>query len=355
MTTRFDPPTGTLPFRAAELQHERVLQVHLKTPEEPQTTLLEAFKALGPHCPVDWIACDRQRLDDTIVEAAREHQPTLVFMQLQQPGIVVPALLDRIREAVTDSRLAIAHWCGDVAGLNGITAECLSWQVELSQAFDLWLHSSWSHVRVLREFGAKNVRYLQIGYDEDRYTPAVADKAYDVAFLGQNYPPSMLGMPQNYSTTRAETVQAFATSGLRFALYGSNWPTSLGRLPPAKSADVYRRSHLGLNLSISNFFERYSSDRLLRIMGCGTAPLVERFPDTASWGLIHEHNCLLFETAEEAVDLARTWLKRPDELRVIGQRARDLALTHHTWGVRVLELLPYVAELRNETIAVVQP
>ena len=92
------PRVAVMPARG-----ERVLHVHLSAPNEPQQSLCDALEHLGRREPqgyrrVDWPAySDHDARDAAILSAAREIEPTLVWMQLQTPRIAREPMLRAVR------------------------------------------------------------------------------------------------------------------------------------------------------------------------------------------------------------------------------------------------------------------
>src|SRR5256885_12039554 len=119
---RLDPEHGHAPWRGRPDRRERVLHVHLATPEEPQTSLCKALASLGGsdgYRRVDWTAlpfADRQR---AVLDAAAAQRPTLVFMQLQTSGVLAASTVAELRRTAHSPELVIISWCGDVGGENG--------------------------------------------------------------------------------------------------------------------------------------------------------------------------------------------------------------------------------------------
>jgi len=360
-----DPRRGQAPWRASPSRPERVLHIHLSTPEEPQTSLCRALASLAgdDYRRVDWTALGTPERAPAVVAAAAELRPTLVFMQLQAPGILAPATIAAVRHASRQPDLVIASWCGDVGGVNGpFRAPGAQWAFDLAAHCDLMLYTSLSQVRAHRSRGMLNAAYLQIGYDEDRYFEGPDEahgSGYDVAFLGANYNDRQwTNFPGHEAGLRRGLVDALRGEfRQRFGLFGHGWGHGVGHLPPARSGDIYRAAHLAVNVSICSFLERYSSDRLFRALACGTPVLMRAFEDWRSFGLVHGENVLVWETASEALTVARAWLDphRRDSLRAIGRGGASLVREHHSWGVRMQELYPLIAAVRGESPPLAHP
>jgi len=224
------------------------------------------------------------------------------------------------------------------------------------------LYSSMSQVRAHRSRGMHRAAYLQIGFDEDRYYPGEDDRGacrYDAVFLGNNYDDrNWSSMPGHGADLRRAIVREMQSQlGDRFGLFGSGWGSAATHLAPASSGDIYRDARFAISLSLCSHLERYTSDRLLRALACGTPVLMKTFSDQASFGLVSGQNVLTWDRAGEALSLLRAWSapERHDALRELGWSGASLARTHHSWGARMLELIPLIAAARGETVEVTRP
>lgn len=349
------------------IRAERVLHVHLGTPEEPQTSLCRALSSLatpGGYRCVEWTALPNSwQRHRAVIAAAELLRPTLVFMQLQRPDVLAPATVAELRRVADQHDLVIASWCGDVGGINGPFPHPHDrWAFDMSAHCDLMLYTSMSQVRAYRSRAMHKAAYLQIGYDEDRYFEGPDDQygsRFDVAFLGRRYYDyQWINFPGQESGLRQAVVDALRSClGNRLGLFGQGWGHGSGHLPPALSGDVYRQSHLALSVSLCSFLERYSSDRLFRALACGTPVLLKSFDDWRSLGLAHGENVLVWKNTDDAVALVREWLdpaRRP-RLREIGRNGAHLARQHHSWGIRMQELYPFIMAVRGERPGVRRP
>jgi Glycosyl transferases group 1 len=363
---KLDPAWGHAAWRASPAQVERVLHVHLRTAEEPQASLCRALASLAivdGYRRVNWTELPVTDRHNAIIAAAAGLRPSLVFMQLQCAEALARGTVTELRRVAGNDRLIVICWCGDVGGINGpyrVPGE--HWAYEMAAHCDLMLYSSMSQVRAHRSRGMHNAAYLQIGYDEDRYFEGEDDEygnLFDIAFLASKYDERRwTSLPGNDAALRSFVVETLRNqTDLRFGLFGRGWNRGVPYLPPADSGEVYRRSYLGLNISICSFLERYSSDRLFRILGCGTPVLMKAFDDWASFGLIHGENVLVWETIDDLMTLTRTWLEpaRRKALREIGRRGARLVREHHSWGIRMQEMSPLIATMRGPSPDVSRP
>lgn len=362
-----DPEYGHAPWRTSPTQAERVLHVHLGTPEEPQGSLRRALASLaggdGYRC-VEWTTLNSLReRHQAVIEAAAALRPSLVFMQLQRPDVLAPSTVAELRRVANRPDLVVISWCGDVGGTNGPFPHPHDrWAFDLSAHCDLMLYTSMSQVRAYRSRAMHNAAYLQIGFDEDRYFEGSDDgygSRFDAAFLGCRYQDHQwASLPGQESGLREAVVEAMhAQLGQRFGLFGQGWGFGFGYLSPAQSGDVYRQARFALSVSLCSFLERYSSDRLFRALACGTPVLLKAFDDWRSFGLAHGENALVWETVNDAMALMQEWLDpaRLGRLREIGRQGAHLARQHHSWGIRMQELYPLVMVARGEQPEVRRP
>lgn len=182
------------------------------------------------------------------------------------------------------------------------------------------------------------VEFLPQGVDPARDRPAASappDLACDASFVGSGQ------YAHRYPVLRA------VAAACRLQIRGPGWDTAPGDLPVAGGPVHGRRLRevirgaaisLGANASAQQDAERASaSNRMWRIFGCGGFYLGRHVPDIEAFALGGRH-CAWYRSPEEAADLARHYLARPDERQRIAEAGRAHALRHHTYAKR-LELL----------------
>jgi len=345
-----DPALGELPPRTRP-SPERVLQLHLWTADDPQRSMAQAFERLGTagHHRIDWTKIpDTASRDRALVEAARDLQPTLVFLQLQADRVITTEAIRAIRQGVHDPSLVVCVWSGDVGPTNGPWAGLSDqWSYLVAREVDVMLFTGTGQVQLHRSRGMQNAAYLQIGYDEDRYKPGSDEqwgRRHDVVWMGQDYNRQYDVLPDSEAQLRRDAVMALKSIP-RAGIYGSGWGTQ--GMPQIQAGDAYRESKMALSISLTSRLARYTSDRLIRAMACGCTPLVRRFDDMAGLGLVEGENCIGWTTVPDMLEQIRHWRARPDEIRAMGKAAAELARTRHTWTARMEELAAIVAALRS--------
>jgi hypothetical protein len=350
-----DPSYDDFPPRGMVRPSERVLDLHFVTPDEPQSALGAALKSIATSSrSIDLLRLETMgRLEDSLLAEARQFKPTLVFIQLQRP-MLSGRIIRAVREAVRDSRLVIATWDGDIADVNSPWNP--EWQVEVGRECDLSFFCNMSHVRVMRAHGLHSAAYLQTGSDEDLFFEEPFPRLYrhDVVFLGAHYPPAQADSLHGWRVgTREQVVDAMRRSfGERFGLFGTGWRwntvTRFAAPCDGSARRAYASSRLAISASLCNDLEFYASNRLPRILACGTPALTKAFPGIDSWGLVHGENCLLWDTPEAAVQIAREWLSKPEALEQLGREGAVLARERHSWQARMRELVLYLDAVRDE-------
>lgn len=349
-----DPQVGSLPV-AVDPSPERVLHVYIRTDDDPQASMVKAFRGLGTrgYAAVDWLSLSPAERNAACVKAAATLRPTLVFMQLQSPDAIALETIRQIRmDPRRDPGCVVVLWSGDVGPVNGPWPGLHdAWSHLYAKTVDAMLYTGTGQVEMQRSRGMTNAAYLQIGFDEDRYYPSLNPSSYgtihDVVFLGQDYGDQWVCVPNNDTELRRQVVRAFTSEIPRFCAYGGGW--GAGHLPQIRAGDIYRGSLLAISTSLVSNLGRYTSDRMIRAMACGTTTLVKRFSDMEGMGLEHGKNCLVWDTPGEAVALAKRWLSpsHRDELLQIGRSGAKLMKDHHTWTARIRELSYIVKRLRG--------
>ena len=245
-----------------------------------QKGLWEAMDKVFDCKHFDWQAKPHYHVNQQILELFYSFQPDAVFMQIQGGGIISNDTINRMT-----ARSFTANWTGDVRH------PIVPFFYEVAPYTSMTLFTNMTDVQTMRSKGVKNVGYLQVGFDENIYTP-IGDKnpKYpQIVFMGNNYTGANSGFP--LTRLRQEMAeQLLKRFGDKFRVFGSGW-NKMGRffsLNEREEAIAYRQSKIGINLS--HFaYSRYSSDRLFRLMGSGTMCLTHHYPDIEKEFVVGEH------------------------------------------------------------------
>jgi len=315
-----------------------ILHLALNDPTNPQSALELALRSLGDNYEqIDWKRhSDPNALTDLIIERSKAIDTDLIFMQFQNPGVVIP---DKLQKAKGFK----LNWSGDVRHPTP------PWYYELGKKINLTCFTNLEDVDNLRAAGIP-ADYLQIGYEEKVYTPEGPTGNFaEICFLGSNYLDSGYNFPLS---PEREAMVDFLTKryGPKFAVYGKNWPQSGNKWIGCKDGEEQKAYH-SCKIAINHnhyCYRRYTSDRTLRIMACGAFCLNRWYPGVeeeffdgvhlVSWGLPGSSG---FKQLQDHIDY---YLEHEDERKEIAEQGCEHVRENHTWAARMEDL----KELINE-------
>jgi GR25 family glycosyltransferase involved in LPS biosynthesis len=207
-------------------------------------------------------AKDKLRTD--ILTLSNKTNPDLTFLHIQRPGVI---------DAETASMLKgiVINYTYDVA------LPIPEWFYEIGNNIDLTLFCDEPGVWDFKSKGLDS-EFIHPGYDETLFTPNGTKGEYgDIVFLGNHY-----SQDQNFdhTQTRFDMVQYLKNVyNDSFKVYGNGWSFNDGNLMyrEEKEAECYRSCKIAINFSHFDL-ERYTSDRMFRIMGSGAFCLSKWYP-----------------------------------------------------------------------------
>ena len=265
-------------------------------------------------------------LNSYVIQIFDNFNPDIVFMQLQEGGIIS---LETARHMTKKS--VVLNWTGDVRH------PIPHWYFELGKNIDMTLFSNMNDVDSFNSLGV-NAGFLQVGFDENIFTPNGTRSAYPpIIFLGSNYL-STSRFP--LSALRQQMVCRLNSKyGSKFMAYGHNWQETIGReqfLNPNEEAEAYRSSLIAINLSHFNY-GRYSSDRMLRLMGSGGFCLSHNFTDIEKDYKIGEHLDVWYGI-ENLLSKIDYYLENHEEREKIRNAGTMFVRDNYTWDKVMIEL-----------------
>lgn len=190
--------------------------------------------------------------------------------------------------------------------------------------------------------GVARVAHLAEACDPDVYFPveeAPARLHSDAAFIGKYSRESPL------HATRGALVSALAPH-LDLALYGRGW-RELGLRPradevfPRRYRQICRGARIVLGCDWRNDCEGYFSNRTWFTLGCRGFLLTNYVPGLEQVFENHGH-LVWYRSPEEALDLARHYLARPEERARIAARGHAYVRAHRTYDHFARDLLTLV-------------
>jgi hypothetical protein len=337
------PAPGCYPPAAPLRTNERVLHLAIY-PHEPHARL--ALDTIATDYRMIYWPDARATLTDTACALAQEIRPTVVFMQLQQGGVLEPHQVDAIR-ALCAPECVFIQWDGDQHHAPADPQR--RWFVELGRVCDVSLVVNTSHPAEYAALGVRGAGFFEIAIDPTVFHPTAPTSGVPpVVLLASHYGARM-------HTRRSAMILELAQHlGERFGVYGYNWegmPFGRPLLAQHHEAGVYAAAQAALSISIVNDLPRYTSDRLFRMLGSGAVCLVERFPDCEGLGLVDGVNCALWSGLDglrAAVDAA---LELDDAKRLAMRDAAAALGREHTWNARMPELLAIVDAVRAARVS----
>jgi len=297
----------------------KVLHISLGTHQTSQAKALQDIAS--EYKTFDWTQYQNnpQVLRDKISQLIDSgFSPDITFMQLQREGLMTPDILNKIPGKKY-------NWTGDVRD------PIPQWYVNIAPYFTATLFSNQHDVDVFRSKGL-NAHFLNIGFEEPDYNLNGEKIKSGVVFMGNNY-------VNQFPLSQFRLNMVNSVLGLQ--VYGANWNNAVSNLNenPKKEAAIYRGCEIAINLSHFDY-DRYSSDRLFRIMACGAFCLSHHYKGIEKDFKVGEH-LDTWKTIPELIEKINYWRLRPDERALIAQNGYRKVWANHTWGARIKQLLAW--------------
>jgi glycosyltransferase involved in cell wall biosynthesis len=279
----------------------------------------------------EWTALPNNinNLHDATIKVANEFQPDITFLHIQAPDIYD-------HETVAKIPGFKLHWTWDYRPNP-------TWMYELANAVSITGFTNELDVQRFKDVDLKSC-FLQSGYDDKIYTPLGTTKDYpDIVFMGNNYknegPEYNFGLG-DYRIKMVEFLwQRYETS---FDVYGFGWrnPMQNFMYRESKEAECYRSAKIAINLSHYEI-ERYTSDRMLRILGSGVFCLSQWYPGIEKDFIDGEH-LRVWKTFEELAELIDYYLIHEEERKQIAANGHQLVKKKYTWNNMVYNIIELI-------------
>ncbi len=253
-----------------------------------------------------------------------EFKPDVVFMQIQAPNIIDPLL---VRDFGRSAK--VINWTGDVRH------QVPQWMVEIAPScITSFSNETDVNTMVARGFNSK---YLEIGYDPLRYTPEGEKRQVpEIVFMANNYGRDYFPL----SNFRADIVNKLTKQyGTRFGVFGNGWTMAKGNCNADQRDESahYRGAKIAINCSHFNY-ARYSSDRLLRILGSGTFCLSHHY-NGIEQDYIPTKHLDTFNTIDGLIHKINYYLEHEEERNAIAKAGNELVLNRNTFTHYVKNIL----------------
>ncbi len=284
------------------------------------TALYAALESIADeYKQIDWVEF-RSDINRHILSWAAVWKPDLTFFHIQEEDVIEEDTLKKL------SGVKI-NWTGDVR------SPLPKWYTDLAPYFHVTLFTNMVDVRAMRKLGF-NADYLQVGYEDSIYKPeGDVYMSPEIVFMGNNYKGAF-----PLSGKRTEMVVELRKKyGKRFQVYGNNWGDALQyNGVPLIEAGTYRGCKIAINQNHFNY-ERFSSDRIFRIMACGAFCISNHFKGIEKEFEIGKH-LETFKTIPELKKKIDLYLNDDKKREKIAKAGCDLVRKKYTWQGRMKEL-----------------
>jgi len=253
--------------------------------------------------------------DGDIQELFDKHKPELVFMQIQQAGVIGIPLLKYMAD-----RAVVINWSGDVRD------PLPQWYRD----FDKYCVTCFSNMHDCNELGAE---FLQIGIDTDIYRRWKHTQGSDIVFMA-NWSSCF-----PLSQYRWDAVESMKNKFRhRFQVCGG-WPGAQYNFngDQYEEAKFYSGSKVGISISHFNY-GRYFSDRLIRIMGSGCLTLSHHYEGIEEDFEVGEH-LDTFSCIEEMLTKADYYCRNDYQRQRIAQAGYEHAQKNFSVDVMAQNIL----------------
>jgi spore maturation protein CgeB len=220
----------------------------------------------------------------------------------------------------------------------------------LIKKYDLYLSFSGGPIldHIERYYGSPAARALYCSVDTEQYYPEKCDKNWELGYLG------------TFSTDRQPTVEMLLCNTAKqypngkFVVAGPQYPTHIcwpenvqriEHLPPAQHREFYNSQKFTLNVTRADMIRAgYSpSVRLFEAAACGVPIISDYWEGLTS--LFNEDEIIIARTTDNVLSAIASFTE--EQRRLMGSKAREKVLQHHTAQARAKELLHYVAEAQK--------
>lgn len=262
--------------------------------------------------------------NDKAIQVAMSFQPHFVFMQLQAPNVITTQTVRTLRNL----GCWVMNWSGDVR------SPLPGWYYDMASVVNMSCFSNMVDVNLIRAAGYP-AEYLEIGYDPEIYKPeGESIPCEPVVFMANNY---INAFP--LSQYRVEIVNHLKRSfGDNFGVYGNGWGRQENfNHSQFEEAKKYRGAKIALNISHFDY-ERYSSDRLQRILGTGVMCISHHYKGIEQDYQVGKH-LVTFTDANDLTEKIKYYLSHEEERKAIARAGQEHARNTNTFDHYVKNMI----------------
>jgi hypothetical protein len=265
-------------------------------------------------------------LTKDLIKVNDEFNPDITFIHVQRHGVIDGELARKLKGFVInytyDVIRPIPEWFFDVGNNIGLTLFCDE-----------------NDVKIFKDANVSS-DFMLSGYDNEIFKPDGVKGEYgDIIFLGNVYHED-----QNFPLTgfRNDMVDFLKKEyGDKFKVYGNGWKYNDGNLMyrEGKEAECYRSCKIGINVSHFDL-DRYTSDRMFRIMGSGSFCLTKWYPGIEKDFIDGEH-LRIWKNFEELKTLIDYYLINNEERNSIAQKGQKHVFNIARWEIIMKKIIEH--------------
>ena len=306
----------------------RLLHIGIFNDNEPQVSLRQALRNNSDfYEEYNHSHFSPKQLTDIMLTNVYNNNVDIIFMQIQSDGVLELQTLKQLSHI----GIKIFNFSGDVR------FPLPNWYLEVAP-YCVTLFTNENDVETIKNAGYR-AEFFQVGYNQIFYNNhSEVKKEADIVFFGNNYPNHF-----PLSHFRYEIASGLKQNfGDNFKIYGSQWdlPSRDMNFKQIEEGAIYRGAKIGINLSHFNY-GRYSSDRIFRIMSCGTMCLSHRYKNIHLDFKEGEH-LRTWENLDELLDLIKFYLTNDSERLAIAKKGNEYVEKYFTWEYRISNQLKQI-------------
>lgn len=283
-----------------------------------------------------WRAAWYRRRDQRLLQLAADWKPDLILVLMGSSFSM--ALLRQLKDK---TRCPMVTWWVDDPFRHAVEQNL--------GLFDTFFVFDHSYEDRLRQEGAVDVQFLPCACDETVYYPRALGPREQTRYGSE------IALVSWYYENRLETVSALTPFDLK--IWGRGWrhPKVRGALngrvhsilqrerfvPDHEAAKIFSATQIGLNIHSNQSSLGGLNSRSFDLLAAGAFQLVDAIPGMEEL-LEPGKEVIPYRSPREAADLARYYLKHPEERAVIARRGRRRTLEQHTYLHRVRSILQRV-------------
>lgn len=296
--------------------------------KEQKRGLREALAKVAVVAEYDYITrfaeIGKSRMMLELRELIDKLQPTILLTQLHNPTEINDTDIQGIKNNWPEMKRV--NWNGDFWPENLLSDE----GIKLAKSFDLQLTVNRDALDKYKAMGVM-ADYWQVAWESDGID-CEADTFHDVVFLANRY-----------SKERYNLVSKLRNLNINFGLYGNGWPQDWSKGQSTYNFSEACKVYKGAKISIGDSQwpdTGFVSNRVFQALAAGGAALTHQwFRDMDKLGLVDGETCIIWRDFADLEKKIKYYLAHEKERKAIALAGEQLALTRHSFDVRVQELL----------------